>query len=93
MLPFLKVKKDSGVAGLIMKNRSPDAPPEDKDSIDACAQDLISAVHAKDAKATAEALRSAFRILDSEPHEEGEHTNKPSPHTYEAQNKAAKQQE
>lgn len=36
----------------------------------ACAQDLINAVHAKDTKATAEALQSAFEILESQPHDE-----------------------
>jgi 2C-methyl-D-erythritol 2,4-cyclodiphosphate synthase len=92
VLPFLK-NKQQGIAGLIVKQRNPDKveenqedTSEDKDaSIHACAQDLIDAVHAKDIKAAAEAIRSAFEILDSQPHEEGEHTS-PEPHSYEAQN-------
>lgn len=91
MLPFLK-NKNSGVAGLIVKSRVPDEKPEsdeseDKDAaIHACAQDLISAIQVKDVKAVAEAIRSAFEILDSMPHFEGEHTE---PHSYDAQNQKA----
>lgn len=93
MLPFLK-NKNSGVAGLIVKSRAPDEKPdsdepEDKDAaIHACAQDLINAVHAKDTRAAAEAIRSAFEILDSMPHEEGPHEG-PEPHSYDAQNQKA----
>lgn len=90
MLPFLKPKNQS-VAGLIIKTRasdSPEAPEQDENdksgAIEACSQALITAVHAKDVKAVSEALKDAFEILDSMPHEEGEHT-------YDAQNqKAAK---
>lgn len=35
-----------------------------------CAEDLISAVHMKDANKVAEALKSAFEVMGSEPHEE-----------------------
>jgi hypothetical protein len=42
--------------------------------LEAAAEDLIVAVGAKDAAGVAEALRNAFSILDSEPHEEGDHT-------------------
>lgn len=84
MLPFLKQKQE-GVATLTVKTRQPDETSEESDhdaAIHACAVELISAVHAHDTKGAAEALRSAFEILDSMPHEEGEHT---SPHTYEDQ--------
>jgi len=85
MLPFLKKAPSAGV---IVTTRQPD---EQKDSEDhglrQCAKELIDAVHTKDEAAVARAIRAAFEILDSEPHEEGPHTNeKPSPHTYEAQN-------
>lgn len=101
-LPFLKHKNDSGIAGMLIAKRKPDgagmsspSPAEteteeskDSDGIDSAASDLIVAVHARDSKAVAAALRAAFEICDSEPHEEGEHTN---PHSYDAQNeKAAK---
>lgn len=88
MLPFLKPKQ-AGIATIVVKNRQPDKPEEnqeDKDAaIHACAKDLIDAVHAKDIKAAAEAMRSAFEILDSMPHEEGPHEDKPEPHSYDAQ--------
>lgn len=76
------------VSGLIIKNRAPDQKPEenqeDKDAaIHACASDLIEAVHAKDIKRAAEAMRSAFEILEKMPHDEAEH--KPEPHSYDAQ--------
>lgn len=95
LLPFLKLKTKP-VAGIIMSKRTPDEPetkdeaPEDHSAaIEACASALISAVHAHDVKAVSEALADAFTILDSMPHEEGEHI---SPHSYDAQNqKAAKE--
>ncbi len=88
MLPFLKPKS---VAGLIISRRKPDGSTEEQHSegnegegLDACSEALIRAVNAKDAKSVSAAIRDAFQILESEPHEEG-------PHTYEAQNeKAAK---
>lgn len=95
MLPILK-RKNQGTAGLIVKTRTPDKvedsqqeDPEDHSAaIEACASTLINAVHAHDVKAVAEALNDAFSILDSMPHDEGEHTNE-SPHTYDAQNQKA----
>ncbi len=75
------------MSSLIVKVRQPDEKPEedqdDKDAaIHACASDLINAIHEKNIPAAADAIKSAFEILDSMPHEEGEHT---SPHTYEDQ--------
>lgn len=86
-LPFLKnMKERAPQAGVIIKTRTPDEQPEasDDDSsapIEACAEELIRAVHAKDAKAAAMAIKDAFEILDSEPHEEASHIE---PHSYEA---------
>lgn len=76
MLPFLKKAKEGHTAGLLIKNRTPDEKPESEDkddnsaAIEACAHDLISAVHSKDVKAVADAISSAFTILESMPHEE-----------------------
>jgi hypothetical protein len=87
MLPWLKPKSQTGV---IIQARKPDADKEPKDSEDqglkACAEDLISAVESKDSSRVAAALRAAFQICESEPHDEAEDTDKPSPHTYDAQN-------
>lgn len=89
MLPLLK-RKQSSVAGLIIKNRTPDKSeePEAAKSIEDCASALITAVHAQDKAAVASALKEAFQILDSEPHEEGDHVE---PHSYENQNIKAAQ--
>lgn len=76
LLPFMKPKPQTG---LIVSHRTPDEPTGKEDNDDAglesCAQDLIKAVHSKDIKAVASALKAAFDICDSQPHEEGEHTN------------------
>lgn len=78
-LPFLKPK---ATAGVIISQRKPDGGNEiegmdgDEDAgLNAAAADLIRAVHSKDEMSVASALRAAFEILDSQPHEEGEHTN------------------
>jgi hypothetical protein len=79
-LPFLK-KKQSGIAGISMEYRKPDADGEghhDKednkdDGLQAAADDIIACVNQNDKVGLAKALRAAFEILDSEPHVEGEH--------------------
>lgn len=79
-----------------MKMREPDEKPDDQPedpsaAIESCARDLIKAVHAQDIKSVAEAIQSAFTILDSQPHEEYDHE---SDNSFKMQNaKAAKQQE
>lgn len=88
-LPFLQKKK---IAGVIISHRKPDeAPitesPNDDGGLEACAQDLIDATHAQDKKAAAAAMRAAFSILESEPHEEA--GEGPEPHSYDAQNEKA----
>jgi len=58
--------------------RSPDEGKEKPESdgmdgVKEAAKELIAAVHAKDESAVAMALKNAFEILDSMPHEEGPH--------------------
>lgn len=85
MLPFLKNKTKVGEAGLSIKIRPPDEKEttenqeesSNNDGLEAAASDIISAVHMKNHKALAEALKAAFEICDAMPHEEGEHTNEP----------------
>lgn len=79
MLPFLKPR---AVAGLIVSKRKPDGSTEPEHvegdeaaPLEAAAEDLIRAIHSKDTKAVAAALKAAFEISDSEPHVEGPHTN------------------
>jgi hypothetical protein len=73
-LPFMTNKsKDGGVAGPVESvERKPDEP-EEFDSLHGAMQELHSAMNAKDYKSAAEIFRSAFELLDSEPHEEGPH--------------------
>ncbi len=73
MLPFMKKDKEASVsAPPDVKMRKPD-DGEAYDVMHSAAQDLISAVHSKNVKGVAEALRAAFELADSQPHEEGEH--------------------
>lgn len=80
MLPFLKKSKTQS-AGISMEYRKPDEDQKsstdmlDDSALEACADDLMRAVSSGDKKSAARALRAAFQILDSEPHEEGEHLN------------------
>lgn len=76
MLPFMKHSKEASVsvAPDIVKRKS-DGAEQEYDHVEAAAEDLHNAIKSGNIKGIAEALRSAFYILDSEPHEEGEHTN------------------
>jgi hypothetical protein len=76
MLPFLK--KPHGHVGLIIKTRQPDAGAEnvkEDKGLEACASDMLRAIQANDPKSFAVAIKNAFDIMESEPHEEGEHSN------------------
>jgi hypothetical protein len=72
MLPYLRPQK---AASVIMASVSPkgDVMPEGEEGEDpglmAAAEDLIRAVHAKDAKAVAEALRAAVLMAGLAPEE------------------------
>lgn len=75
-LPFLNHRK---IASVIMAVRKPDGAIEAKNEegehgpeIMSVAEDLISAVNMKDAKAVADALVAAFDILESSEDESGE---------------------
>ncbi len=88
MLPIFDNKKKIQ-SGISIKTRTPDEKPEENQddssaAIEACAQDLISAVQSNNVKAAAEAIKSAFEILESQPHSEGPHIE---PHSYDASKK------
>lgn len=89
MLPFLKRKQNS-IAGIIIKNRTPDEPSNSNDlekeySIEDCAQDLINAIHSHDKAAVATALQKAYEHMEEPKSEDN---------SFEAQNiKAAKEME
>lgn len=89
MLPFLKNKNNTGIAtGVMVKHRTPDEKPEENQEEDkkaghkAAASDLLRAIESKNIDGIADALQSAFELMDSEPHVEGEHVE---PHSYDSQ--------
>jgi hypothetical protein len=71
-LPFLKKKEVSVVAPTDHVTRESDESSEESeyDMLESAAEELISAIQAKDTKAVCSALRSAFQMLEMEPHEE-----------------------
>ena len=73
MLPFLKLNKEASDAGPAESIERKSDHEEEYDVLESAAEDLCHAIDAKDYKAIAVALRAAFELLDSEPHEEGEH--------------------
>lgn len=74
MLPFLKRTQDASVAAPI-EHSMRKADSHDPDGLHVAATDLIQAIKSNDIKGVAEALRAAFTLVDSEPHQEGEHTD------------------
>jgi rRNA processing protein Krr1/Pno1 len=77
MLPFMQPKKASSI---IMMKAKPEGgmevekeEGEEDPSLLAAAEDIISAISMKDAVTLAMALKAAFEICDSMPHEEGPH--------------------
>lgn len=66
MIPFLKRKDEASASGPVDSiKREPDQEPE-FDTLEAAGQDLIDAIHSKDAKAVAAALRAAFDLAQPE---------------------------
>ena len=74
MLPFLKPKAVGSVVVLDSKQKPSHEEGEHPPELMAAAEDLLSAIANKDAKAVADAMSAAFYYCDSQPHEEGEHT-------------------
>ena len=73
MIPFLKNRQEASASGPVEPvKRKPDHE-EDYDSLHVAAEDMLTAIKSGDAKALASALKAAFQIVDSEPHEEGTH--------------------
>lgn len=73
-LPWQKNKEGGAVGPVDRKVREHDED-HDFDTMHAAAFDLKEALKNDDVQAIAAALRAAFQIMDSEPHEEGEHTD------------------
>ncbi len=77
-LPWM-ANKQKQVGGITIEQRKPDGSTEtqgtegnenENSGLQSCAEDLIRAVHAKDPSGVAAAMRSAFEILESQPHDE-----------------------
>lgn len=71
LLPMFKQKRKE--TGLIIETRKPDEQKEEDApdaALHAAASDLHAAINSSNIKDIAEALRAAFQILESEPHEE-----------------------
>lgn len=94
---LLPILKKTPQVGLIITQRKPDevdkAQPEEEGdaSGEAAFQDIMEAIKSGDVKAGAKALRSAFEIFDSEPHEEGPHTDDSDDNSFQSQNRKAAQ--
>jgi hypothetical protein len=74
MLPFLKKKQEGSMSAPVESIEREHDEGAEFDVLESAAEDLISAVHAKDVKGVAMAMRAAFELMESEPHKEGEHT-------------------
>jgi hypothetical protein len=73
MLPFLKVKRPgASLSTVYRKSDTEDESSNNDAGLDAVADDLLKGIHSHDKSAVVAALRAAFTILDSEPHEEGQ---------------------
>ena len=75
MLPFLQKNKEASVSAMPQTiQRDHDENSEQEfDALETAAEDLINAIHAKDVKGVTQALRAAFDLQESEPHDEGPH--------------------
>jgi len=71
MLPFLKKAQESGAASSSEPvKREPDYEEQEFDSLTIAAEEVLSAIAARDASALAGALRAAFEICELSPHQE-----------------------
>jgi hypothetical protein len=75
MIPFLKKRDEASASAPAGKiERRPDEDKEeDYDGLEACMSELAAALKSDDPKAAAVAFRSAFDMLEMQPHEEGPH--------------------
>jgi hypothetical protein len=76
-LPFLKLKQDAAASSPVeVMERKPDEQDEKEyDGLEAAMEELHQALTAKNYAGAAQIFRDAAELVDSQPHEEGEHTN------------------
>ena len=77
MLPFLKKSKEASVSApvehITRESDHKEMEGGDDEMLKVVAEELLDAIHSRKVGNLIEALRAAFQILDSEPHEEGPH--------------------
>lgn len=73
MLPFLKHKQEGSISAPVETVERKSDHEEEYDGLESAAEDLIQAMNEGNAKAVASALRAAFELCDSQPHEDGPH--------------------
>jgi hypothetical protein len=67
-----------GLAAVLMAAKpAPEAEGDEDEGLAMAAEEMLSAIKSGDAKGLQAALRNAFTMLESEPHEENE-SNEPS---------------
>jgi len=74
MLPFLKNKKEAGAAVVESVERKPD-DGSTPDVLEGAMEEFHAALRRSDWKQAADIFRSAFELMDSEPHVEGTHVD------------------
>lgn len=80
------VHDEKGAIAIILGKMKPKHEAEEhaeehpEAALHACAEELIDAVHAKDAAGVADALKAFFHIADAMPHEEGRHVSEEEEH-------------
>lgn len=88
MLPFLMKDKEASAPGVMVKHRSPDEKPEDKDdpsaAHEACGHAIIQAIKANDAMGIAQAIQDLMALGDM-----AESSEAPEKHSYADQNQQA----
>jgi len=80
------IHDEKGAVAIILGKMKPKHDSEEQmeerpdASLHACSEELLDAIHAKDAKGVTEALKAFFHIADSMPHEEGRHISEEEEH-------------
>lgn len=72
-LPFVLKEEDKKAGGVIVEHRSEQEPRPRNLGLEAAAEELMKSMERKDVQGMANALTSAFYLLDAMPHAEGEH--------------------
>jgi hypothetical protein len=75
---FIRNQSDAAIVSAVPDKieRKPDEGSEDEyDSLEGAMSELHSALNAKKYNEAAKIFRSAFELMDSQPHAEGPHTN------------------